>query len=259
MTIQTPSSALASIALRVMAKVSRQRRSLGGSVSNMGLCAGCGLVPVGEEVEPVLRIAASVLLEDRDVAVYRGLERGAAAARRHGGTEVDELDPVACPALVEAEAHEDLCAGTRGQRVRADRERRRPTEKVGVQRGCVLGAVGQRDDDAAALEYFVGAQVAVDAAERNDRQLAVVDAGDSPHPGALVDVHEEGDRTIVENLVLERHEVEAAEMRAEQDAALARLERLHDERVAVDGDVETMEIAVRHPDAIEQRCGEAVQ
>src|SRR5204863_9828757 len=105
MTIQTPSSALASLALRVMAKASRRRRSLGRSVSDMGLRAGCGLVPVGEEVEPVLRVAASVLLEDRDIAVDRRLQRGAAAARRRRRAEIDELDPVACAALVETEAH----------------------------------------------------------------------------------------------------------------------------------------------------------
>lgn len=60
------------------------------------------------------------------------------------------------------------------------------------------------------------------------------------------------DRRIVQDLVLHRHQVEAAEMRAEQHAAFAGSQGFVDEVVADHLNLEAIEFAARDLDAVGQ-------
>jgi len=109
----------------------------------------------------------------------------------------------------------------------------------------VISAIGSGDDNAATIQGMTDVS-----------SVTVVDAGDLAHPGACIDVHHDVHRVALEGLVGQQHQIEAAQVRAQQQAALARCQCPVHQRVALDRDVKAVEFAGRHIDAVEQGGGE---
>jgi len=99
-------------------------------------------LPVSKEAAPIERITPRVLREQSRVRADDRLQRCTTTSDRCGRVAFDDL------------------------------ERTR-------QEGCLLGAISERHDDAAAGEEVVGTQIAVELSPWNDRQRSVVDAGDA--------------------------------------------------------------------------------
>src|SRR5688572_15557605 len=222
------------------------------------------VLPKIVEVEPVVGRAARMRLELAHVALDPGHQRDVARA----GAELDALgkhlvmDVVAQLAFVEAEEGDHRHAEHRRRQYRPGGKPGLAAEELASGRALVAErAVAQHGNHLAALEALAHAQQAADFAGPDDavRELGGHLAQPAAGRARVAFVHHQVDRQLLVALAEGAQDLDAAQVRADQQAAAAareqRLYRLH----PVHADLEARAALRQHLDAVEQRAGEDVE
>src|SRR5262245_30614175 len=217
--------------------------------------------PEGIEVEPVVGCEAAVVLEARGVALDPRLQPrvalGAAGVELVG--EWLEVDRVAPAAEVQPEEQHHRRLENRREQQRSLRKARRAAEEVALHGAVGLeGAVAEQADDLVALQALAHAQQRLRAAERDHAraELGTELARHDLDVGGVVRVEQHVHRQPAVQAAHHAQHLEAAEVRAEQQAAAPLRERGLDDLLAVLLDGEFGAAPGEEVHAVVQRPGE---
>src|SRR5688572_14469451 len=215
-----------------------------------------GLPPEIIEIEPVVRRAPAIVLEPPGIALQQRLDHRLArgAGELFHARQALEVDLVAVAPAVEAEHERDRALQHRGDADRAGRELGVVAEEAAGHRAAALDrAVREQAHDLPARQRGLDLQYRVHLAEPDDLRFQLGrDALEdfAGFPGVLL-VHHHVD--------LEpprpaggAHDLETADVGAEQHAALPRREHFRDELGAVHADFEPVDLAPEEVEPVER-------
>src|SRR6185437_8347559 len=221
-----------------------------------------GSLPEVMEVEPIEGRIATIRFEPRDIAGERALGLlGAAALGIVAERQALEKDIIALTAAVHAEHQHDRALQQRRHPERPKREGGRRAEEVNAALLlAVEHAVGEDADEMPGIEPRLRLDQRARPAESDDveRQTRIDGVERRADLARVFLVHDEADTQIGLLAADRAHHLEAAEMRAEEQAARALLQDVAHDRLTMHGDVVAVELVVEQEDAVERAGGEAV-
>src|SRR5690348_5806756 len=208
------------------------------------------------EIEPVERCRATIMLEPRHVSPHRAIEPRRAVARpgfrRFGqGFKKDIIRPVAA---IDPNHHHDRPLQQHCHPKWTLRKRRRDAEKrVADEIFAADIAVGEQPDEMTTVQSLGDGDERVRPSKANHLRLELwIDRRERGADLARVFlVHHETDGQIALATADRPRHLEAAEMRAEQDAAAAAPLDVPYDLLAVDANVELIDLLVQQKHAIE--------
>jgi hypothetical protein len=213
---------------------------------------------INEKVEPVVWVAAAVLLEDGRIAFDRRDHGGMPVADGRGGEIRDPLEHhmVVIPAAVQS-GHEEHGAAQDGGRAHRSGGKICLRSQEGHRLGRFLSqrAISQHTHAAALIETPGNGEHGVEVAERYDiRNRGRIDGRkDSADLAGVVLVHRHGNAQPALAPSQGMHDLKASHVRAQQQGASARRRLGQHHAFSLERDVEFFELLVHEIDAIVDR------